>query len=548
MKNLVPALQYHSSPLATFIILLSFAFISNTAISQQMVNPLEVTKEFILFTNSDATLLSNENEGPAAIGGNLNIGSTANNNNSNYNVYSGNFKVPGTNIPLALLVNGGVNFFKGSVKIIGNQKGFVKIGQMNSGPGVQAVTVHERDRNGALSPVRITQSGQTYEHNTAVIELSGNASDFNMPTNQVGFAPNSIINFNQAFDELKLTSLDLRNLIPTVYNENAKQGRLKLIDESSNIMGDPYIWNTTDAALAALNEINLGFTPTERRPLIINVTSGSKIDFKIFNMNGFTNEILPYVLWNFPDVREFNIVQGNTFEGSILAPYADMKKTGGNNIQGQVIVNTFYQSTGELHNFPFRGLLMSRAIFDDEVPMPVTLMNINVVKENNTNLLTWQTTDEYNSSHFIVERSQDNKHWEELGMVKALGFSEKPYHYTFSDPSANEKSGAYVYYRLLMVDLDNSYAISRSVSIENNAKSTMKLSFYPNPVSERLHIENGLNKVKSVTLSDLSGKSVFVNRIEENVIDLSNVNQGLHIISVTYENGKVESGRVLVKK
>jgi len=513
-----------------------------------MVNPLEVTKEFILFTNSDATLLSNENEGPAAIGGNLNIGSTDNNNNTNYSVYSGNFKVPGTDIPLALLVNGGVNFHKGSLKIIGSQIGFVKIGQMYGGPGTQAVTVHERDRNGALSPVRITKAGDTYDRYSAAIELSGNASYFNMPVNQVGFLPNSIINFNQAFDKLKVVSDELRQLAPTVHNENGQQGRLKVIDEISNIMGDPYVWNTTAAALASLNELNLTFTPTETRPLIINVTSGSNIDMKIFNMNGFRNEILPYVLWNFPDARQFNITQGNTLEGSLLAPYANMRKTGGNNIQGQVIVNTFYQSTGELHNFPFRGLLRVVEDDDDETPMPVTLFDFNVKKENNTNLLTWRTADEYNSSHFAVERSADNKNWENIGVVQALGFSEKSFNYTFADSKAHEMAGI-AYYRLLMVDLDNSFTPSRSVSIKNESNTSLKLSFYPNPVSEKLFIEgDGLNNILSVELSDLNGRSVLVSKVEGNTVDLSGVNQGLHILRVTYLNGKVESARVLVKK
>lgn len=532
--------------LCLLLMVQAFFMAGSSVRAQDKVNPLAETAEFIIFTKADATLLSNESEGPAAIGGNLNIGDPENNKSAGYAVYSGSYKVPGSqNIPLALLVNGGVNYFKGRIAVIGNQKGYVKIGQLYAGAGADESRVHETDRNGASSPMRITKATDSYDQYDAAIELSGNRFDFDVANNPVGFLPNSIIHFDQVFEDLKKVSGDLKNLQGTVYSDGNNQGNLRLIDNISDVWGDPYIWNTDASFLSNLGELKISFTPTAERPLIINVSTGADFNFKVFNMNGFNADILPYVLWHFPSVVNLNISEGNTVEGSIFAPYANLRKTGANNIQGQVVVNSFYQSTGELHNFPFRGLISFPE--DDEDPMPVTLFDFSASKENNRVLLSWQTTDETNSSYFEIERSRDGKQWNRVGKVSAQGASVKPVFYSFSDDLLSP-AGPLLYYRLKMVDMDGSYEYSRMVSVETGSDTSVHTMLYPNPAAEKLFIEGAdFARVKSVEILNQSGLQIMQAVTDNNTIDVSRLKMGLYIVRVKFENGNVGSGRVFIK-
>lgn len=430
-----------------FLLLFTLPIIGNA--SNEKINPLSPTKEFTLFTAADATLLSNESEGAAAIGGNLIIGDASSNRNSQYNVTSGSFKVPNTDYPLALLVNGGVRFYRGVVRVTGNAKGMVKIGNVSSGNGFDAVTIHERDRNGAALSVRITKQGEAYDQNTAAIELPGNAHLLNLSTNPIQSTPNAIINFPDAFETLKANSVKLAELTGTVTLDGS---RLKVLSSANDQNNDPYIWNTDAATLSRMNELNLSFTPTAERPLIINVSTGPSMSFRVFNMNGFTPAILPYVLWNFPQLTSLAISSGNTIEGSILAPLANVRKDGANNIQGQVVVNSYYQSTGELHNFAFKGLIQ----FPQDTPVPSVPREVDFEATNGETVakLKWETTHDKKSDYFIIERSSNSKDWQEVGHVPSKRGSGDIVSYSYDDYIAL-LSFPNLYYRIRIVDIDN---------------------------------------------------------------------------------------------
>ena len=82
---------------------------------------------FNVFLQKGATLISNETEGPVAMGGDLTLAQ-----NGSYQVstsYTGSFKV--NNVPVTLVVGGKVNF-NGGNGITVNQNGYVKIGKTSS--------------------------------------------------------------------------------------------------------------------------------------------------------------------------------------------------------------------------------------------------------------------------------------------------------------------------------------------------------------------------------------------------------------------------------
>src|SRR5690606_7705413 len=90
--------------------------------------------------------------------------------------------------------------------------------------------------------------------------------------------------------------------------------------------------------------------------------------------------------------------------------------------------------------------------------------------------------DEVNFSHFNIEKSTDAKHWSVLSKI----FSTPSNQYDFAD---NNLTHSKIYYRLKMVDIDDSYTYSeiRSISLKDYSPV---FSLYPNPVTNTLYISD----------------------------------------------------------
>lgn len=84
--------------------------------------------------------------------------------------------------------------------------------------------------------------------------------------------------------------------------------------------------------------------------------------------------------------------------------------------------------------------------------------------------LQWSTAKEVNSSYFIVESSNDNKTFEAVGKVKAVGYSLTTKNYTFE--SLNEKTPA-LYYRVLLVNMEGGRVHSLALSTYSTGETTL---------------------------------------------------------------------------
>lgn len=70
-------------------------------------------------------------------------------------------------------------------------------------------------------------------------------------------------------------------------------------------------------------------------------------------------------------------------------------------------------------------------------------------------MLVWSTDYEDNTGRFIVERSENGTHFEQVGIIEAAGNSEDVLEYHFLDLMATPDAP---FYRLRVVDLDGSYS------------------------------------------------------------------------------------------
>ncbi|MEP7141814.1 MAG: T9SS type A sorting domain-containing protein [Ferruginibacter sp.] len=175
-------------------------------------------------------------------------------------------------------------------------------------------------------------------------------------------------------------------------------------------------------------------------------------------------------------------------------------------------------------------------------PLPVTLLSFDVKRSGKINQLNWSTSQELNTRRFIIEHSADGRNFSSIGEVTASGNSTVIHNYSFSDD--NPVRGIN-YYRLRVVDIDNSgkYSVVRSVRNEGSAD----IAIYPNPVKAVLNVKiDADNSDKGeVAITDISGKIMMtkavviaqgVNLVPVNINKLS---AGAYIMKITLSDGVV---------
>ncbi len=95
-------------------------------------------------------------------------------------------------------------------------------------------------------------------------------------------------------------------------------------------------------------------------------------------------------------------------------------------------------------------------------PLPVHLISFTARLQQQNVQLGWQSSAEENTSHFEVERSADGKDFTVLATVNAQGNSSSVISYSASDMSPLPGTS---YYRLKMVDLDQTFSFSKTVAV-----------------------------------------------------------------------------------
>ncbi|MFN0189790.1 MAG: T9SS type A sorting domain-containing protein, partial [Bacteroidia bacterium] len=145
---------------------------------------------------------------------------------------------------------------------------------------------------------------------------------------------------------------------------------------------------------------------------------------------------------------------------------------------------------------------------------PVTLVNFDGNFINNQVLLTWKTASELNFDRFEVERSVDNVNFNKIGERAAKnGNQANAYDLIDNKPLINE--GYVLYYRLKMVDKDGAVAKSNVVTVNVQTNSSVLLSAYPNPASDKLQISYFLKEAADakIIIRDAIGREVYTSTV-----------------------------------
>ena len=96
--------------------------------------------------------------------------------------------------------------------------------------------------------------------------------------------------------------------------------------------------------------------------------------------------------------------------------------------------------------------------------LPVELLFFEGKKLTNSNMLYWSTASEHNSSHFIVEKSEDGYSWRNIGQIPSSINSIQQLDYSILDDNVSPFIN---YYRLHQYDIDGNNEIFGPIVIDN---------------------------------------------------------------------------------
>ena len=176
--------------------------------------------------------------------------------------------------------------------------------------------------------------------------------------------------------------------------------------------------------------------------------------------------------------------------------------------------------------------------------LPVTLTDFAVTKEKSSALLTWSTTAETNASEFEVQQSENGKAWSKIGSVEAKGESSALVRYNFVH---NEPADGNNFYRLKMIDLDNTYSFSRILTV--NFENAESVQVYPNPTSDFMKLTIGKEKIVKVQLYNAQGVMMIETKPDSSdIVDLRHLKSGSYIVKIKQASGLISTRRIQVVK
>ncbi len=134
--------------------------------------------------------------------------------------------------------------------------------------------------------------------------------------------------------------------------------------------------------------------------------------------------------------------------------------------------------------------------------LPVELIRFTAQLINDRSRLDWSTASEVNVHGFEVQRSKNLQDWEIIDFVNA---NNRASTYRIWD---DFPFNGYTYYRLKIIDLDDTYEFSNIASVKRDIDSS--ISLFPNPSSQDVHVSFDVeeNSTTEVSVIDFLGRIV----------------------------------------
>ncbi|MFK7969461.1 MAG: T9SS type A sorting domain-containing protein [Bacteroidia bacterium] len=148
--------------------------------------------------------------------------------------------------------------------------------------------------------------------------------------------------------------------------------------------------------------------------------------------------------------------------------------------------------------------------------LPIELLSFTAQLHGQAAHLNWITSMEIQSDHFVVERSVDGLLYENIGTVKAAGYSDTAITYSLIDGQAGSLGLKVLFYRLRQYDIDGAFSVSPVVQLTLDGKPRSTSSLFPNPASTEafLRYQSSSTIQPQYLLTTADGKVIRKHRLQ----------------------------------
>lgn len=209
---------------------------------------------------------------------------------------------------------------------------------------------------------------------------------------------------------------------------------------------------------------------------------------------------------------------------------------------GTVQLGSGYKLVASIHNGETALLTKSVnfTVVDENLPLPVNLEEFSAeMNREGQAVLSWKTAREDNFSRFEIEKSMSGDVWAPIGSVFSQRVTGGKGAYRFTD---SRRITGITYYRLKMIDLDDTYEHSRIVSIKANKRE----SFVYHDISAQTVTVMNCPDLESAELINSMGiviKTAAGN--SQNTLSLEGAGPGIYFVRYTTRLGAVEKSKIL---
>ncbi|MCU0443084.1 MAG: T9SS type A sorting domain-containing protein [Bacteroidia bacterium] len=187
----------------------------------------------------------------------------------------------------------------------------------------------------------------------------------------------------------------------------------------------------------------------------------------------------------------------------------------------------------------------------DNGALPVQWRSFTASQTPTGNQLRWSTATEVNNNQFEVQRSNNGRTFETIGVVKGKGNSQKVTNYTFTDEVVTKGT---VFYRLKQIDFDGKFEYSKTVSITVATPTSGISQLSPNPFSNEMNvtIKAASSGTASVVVMDMVGKvhHSFTSEVSSGAqtirFETADMPDGIYFVRATI-NGETFTQKIIKK-
>ncbi len=193
-----------------------------------------------------------------------------------------------------------------------------------------------------------------------------------------------------------------------------------------------------------------------------------------------------------------------------------------------------------------RGAAYDIGAYEYTNPLSVDLLNPVQAKVIRDQVwISWSTASEIDSDYFIIKKSQDGEHWQQIEHLDAQGQSTQSNYYRIKDP--NTTSGQ-SYYRVIEMDYNGQQTVLGTVSAFVSEEP--KISIFPNPSRGYLILQHDLNpsEIMSIELVAINGETVKSFDPKKALLDLSDMADGAYILKVVGKHRMLLEERIFLGK